>query len=156
MQHAFDYGDEVRVTRNVRNDGTFPGRETGELLIRRGSSGFVRNIGTFLQDQIIYTVHFIEQDLMVGCREEELLSIDEQWVPSVYEFRDKVSCTTPLAINGEVIIEPGQEGEVIKVLRDHPGGVAYHVRFPGRTLLVPESVLTPFEHEKRHDPEQTS
>ncbi|MEW5756116.1 MAG: nitrogen fixation protein NifZ [Pseudomonadota bacterium] len=139
--HAFDYGDQVRVIRNVRNDGTFPGRDIGELLIRRGSSGYVRNIGTFLQDQIIYTVHFLEQDLMVGCREEELISIDEYWVPNVFEFRDKVACKMPLAINGEVIVDTGQEGQVIKVLRDHPGGVAYHVHFSGHTLVVPEAAL---------------
>lgn len=153
---AFDYGDGVRVTRNVRNDGTFPGRDIGELLIRRGSSGFVRNIGTFLQDQVIYTVHFIEQDLLVGCREEELISIDEPWVPSAFEFRDKVTCKLPLAIHGEVIVEPGQEGEVIKVMRDHPGGVAYHVRFPGRTLLIPETALQSIEQEDGDEPQQAS
>ena len=40
----------------------------------------------------------------------------------------------------------GDEGEVIKVLRDETivetfGTVAYHVRFPGRTLQVPEMAL---------------
>ncbi len=152
----YDFGDEVRVTRNVRNDGTFPGRDTGALLIRRGSSGFVRNIGTFLQDQIIYTVHFIEQDLMVGCREEELISIAAPWVPSAFEFRDWVTCKMPLAIQGEVIVAPGQEGEVIKVLRDYPGGVAYHVRFPGRTLLIPETALQSIEKEDGDEPQQAS
>ena len=37
----FEYGDEVRVIRNVRNDGTYPGMDTGSLLIRRGSVGCV-------------------------------------------------------------------------------------------------------------------
>ncbi len=147
MKHEFDYGDEVRVVRNVRNDGTFPGTDIGDLLIRRGSCGYVRNIGTFLQDQTIYTVHFIEEDLMIGCREEELIRIDELWVPSLFEFREKVTCKVPLAINGEVIVEPGQQGEVIKVLRDHPGGCAYHVRFPGRTLLIPENSLEHYEED---------
>ena len=68
----FEYGDEVRVTRNVRNDGTFPGAEVGELLIRRGSTGFVRDVGTFLQDQVVYSVHFVDADRLVGCREQEL------------------------------------------------------------------------------------
>ena len=27
----FEYGDEVRVVRNVRNDGTYPGMDTGTL-----------------------------------------------------------------------------------------------------------------------------
>ena len=79
MLPKFEYGSAVRVTRNVRNDGTFPGFPTGALLVRRGSVGFVRDVGTFLQDQIVYTVHFLEDDRIVGCREEELLSWDEPW-----------------------------------------------------------------------------
>jgi len=141
MRPRFDYGDEVRATRNVRNDGTYPGLDTGQLLVRRGSTGYVRDVGTFLQDQIIYTVHFVDQDRVIGCREEELISIDEHWVESRFEFRDRVKSLIPLAINGEVIVAEGDGGEVLKVLRDAPGGVAYHVRFPGRTLQVPEAAL---------------
>lgn len=142
MKPRFDFGDEVRVTRNVRNDGTYPGVETGELLIRRGSIGHVQNVGTYLQEYIIYSVHFMEQDLLVGCKEDEVIPADAPWNPSIFEFRDKVKPSVPLSINGEVIAEPDTEGEVLKVLRDHPGGVAYHVRFSGRTLLVPETALT--------------
>lgn len=141
MKPEFDYGDVVRVIRNVRNDGTFPGSDIGNLLIRRGSLGYVRNIGTFLQDQIIYSVHFADEDLLVGCREEELIGEHVPWNPSLFEFRDKVVSKIPLSINGEIIVAQGDEGEIIKVLRDMPGGVHYHVRFPGRTLQVPESAL---------------
>ena len=141
MKPNYNYGDVVRVTRNVRNDGTFPGSETGDLLIRRGSMGHVRNIGTFLQDQIIYSVHFTDDDRLVGCREEELIGEHDPWVPSRFEFRDKVVSRIPFAINGEIIVEKGVEAEVIKVLRDIPGEVQYHVRFPGRTLQAPESSL---------------
>lgn len=141
MKPSFSYGDIVRVTRNVRNDGTFPGAEIGDMLIRRGSMGHVRNIGTYLQDQIIYSVHFTDEDLLVGCREEELIGENDPWVPSLFEYRDKVVSKIPLAVNGEVIVEQGAEAEVLKVLRDMPGGVQYHVRFPGRTLQVPESAL---------------
>lgn len=141
MKPRYDYGDEVRLTRNVRNDGTYPGMEIGDFLVRRGSIGYVQNVGTFLQDQIIYSVHFLEADKIVGCRQEELISADEAWNPSQFEFRDKVVCNRALAIGGEVLVEPDATGEVLKVLRDHPGGVQYHVRFPGRTLQVPESVL---------------
>ena len=143
MAKRFDYGDVVRVIRNVRNDGTFPGCDIGDMLIRRGSLGVVRNIGTFLQDQIIYSVHFTEEDRLVGCRDEELIGENDPWVPSRYEFRDKVTSRISLAVNGEVVAEPGMEAEVLKVLRDIPGEVHYHVRFPGRTLQVPESALQP-------------
>ena len=133
----------MRVIRNVRNDGTFPGLEMGNLLVRRGSVGYVKDVGSYLQDQLIYSVHFFEDNRMVGCREEELQLESDPWNPSRFEYHDKVTPSVPLAINGEIIAQPGSVGEIQKVLRDIPGGVAYHVRFPGRTLQVPEHVLDP-------------
>lgn len=147
MKPLFKYGDEVRVIRNVRNDGTYPGIDTGAPLITRGSVGFVQNIGTYLQDYTIYSVHFMEQDLLVGCKEEEVIAADAPWIPSLYEFRDKVESNIPLGINGEVIVNPGDVGEVLKVVREEEG-VIYHVRFPGRTLLVPEKALRSHAAEK--------
>jgi nitrogen fixation protein NifZ len=144
----YEYGDEVRVTRNIRNDGTFPGENTGTLLIRRGSVGVVRDVGTFLQDQVIYTVHFIDEDRLVGCRDKELIPSDAPWVPSRFEFGDKVKAGLTLGIEGDVVASKGDVGEIFKVVRDAPGGVAYHVRFPGRTLQVPETALEPIEVEQ--------
>lgn len=141
MLAEFDIGDEVRVVRNVRNDGTFPGMERGDLIMRRGSAGTVVDRGTFLQDQIIYTVHFLDQDRVVGCREEELIPAADPWVPSRFEFRDKVVALKSFAVDGQVVAEAGAVGEVLKVLRDAPGGVAYHVRFPGHTLMISERSL---------------
>jgi nitrogen fixation protein NifZ len=111
------------------------------LLIRRGSTGFVMNVGTFLQDQLIYTVNFLEQDKIVGFREEELIGIEEPWVPSKFESREKVRSKITLAVGGEVRATLGSEGEVLKVLRDEAGGVQYQVIFHDRVLQVPESVL---------------
>ncbi len=141
MLPKFEFGDEVRIIRNVRNDGTYPGMPVGELLIRRGSTGFVMNVGTFLQDQLIYTVNFLEQDKIVGFREEELIDINEPWVPSKFESREKVRSKITLSVGGEVRAKPGSEGEVLKVLRDEAGGVQYQVIFHDRVLQVPESVL---------------
>jgi nitrogen fixation protein NifZ len=142
MRPDFEFGDEVRVVRNVRNDGTFPGRATGTLLIRRGSTGFVRDIGTFLQDQIIYSVHFLEQDLVVGCRQEELQEAAAPWTPSRFESREKVAARVPLGMRGQVLVDPGEVGEIMRVLRDDPAGVAYQVHFHDRpTIQVPESAL---------------
>lgn len=146
-EERFDFGEPVRLTRNVRNDGTYPGMAIGNLLIRRGSIGNVIEMGTFLQDQVIYTVHFLDQGRMVGCRAEELIPADAPWNPSRFEFRDKVISTIRLAINGEVVVEPNAEGEILKVLRDTQP-VLYHVRFPGRTLQVPESVLEPADADR--------
>jgi nitrogen fixation protein NifZ len=139
----YDYGDAVRVIRNLRNDGTYPGLDVGAPLMRRGSVGHVVNLGTFLQDQIIYSVHFLDRQRIVGCREEELIPADAPWTPSRFEFRDKVASRVRLAIAGEVIVEPGARGEIIKVLRDAPDNVQYHVMFPNRVLQVPESALAP-------------
>lgn len=141
----FDYGQEVRVIRNIRNDGTYPGEKTGNLLVRRGSVGYVRSRGTFLQDQVIYEVHFIAEGKVIGCREEELIDAEEEWIPSRFEFREQVKAAKRLSANGEILVEIGDVGQIIKVLRQHEGGVAYHVRFPGRTLLVPESSLDSVE-----------
>lgn len=153
MKPVYDFGDEVRVTRNVRNDGTYPGKEVGEFLLRRGSVGYVQNVGTYLQEYTIYSVHFVEQDILIGCKEEELIPASDPWTPSLYEFRDKVTTGKALAINGEVVVEPGLPGEILKVLRDDGPAVQYHVRFPGRTLQVPESVLIPLKETRHGDDE---
>lgn len=141
MLPKFEFGDEVRIVRNVRNDGTYPGVPTGTLLIRRGSTGFVINVGTFLQDQLIYTVNFLEQDKIVGFREEELIGIAEPWIPSKFESREKVRSKITLAVRGEVRVTPGAEGEILKVLRDENGGVQYQVIFYDHVLQVPETAL---------------
>lgn len=154
MRPRFDYGDAVRVTRNVRNDGTYPGLVMGNLLVRRGSVGYVMNVGTFLQDQLIYTVHFIDQGRIVGCREEELLGADEPWTPSKFETREKVRSVVTLAVDGEVLVPVGTEGEVMRVLRDTEQGVQYHVHFPGHVLQVPERVLARLDGEESADDEQ--
>jgi nitrogen fixation protein NifZ len=148
MRPRFEYGEDVRVIRTVRNDGTFPGRETGDVLVRAGSVGFVRNVGTFLQDQIIYAVHFVETDITVGCREEELVPADAVWVEAQFLFRDRVRPRVPLGIGGQVVVPAGEVGEVWRVFRDAPGGPAYHVLFDdGRVFRVPESALEPAEAE---------
>ncbi len=141
MLPRYDYGHAVRVVRHIRNDGTFPGIATGTLLVRRGSVGFVRNVGTFLQDQVIYEVHFLDQGRVVGCREEELIDADEEWIDSRFDTRDKVTTSHALAVGGEVVVPAGSEGQVMRVIRD-PQQVQYHVLFGSRIFSVPESSLS--------------
>ncbi|MGW8309968.1 MAG: nitrogen fixation protein NifZ [Thiogranum sp.] len=145
MRPKYHEGDAVRVTRNVRNDGTFPGMDIGTLLVRRGSVGYIRDVGTFLQDQLIYSVHFFDSSRIVGCREQELQEASAPWNPSRFEYRDRVTPRIQLGLKGTVVAAPGDPGEVEKVLRDTPGDVAYHVRFKGRTLQVPETALDPVD-----------
>lgn len=154
MDARWDYGEAVRLIRNVRNDGTYPGLDPGAPLVRRGSIGYVVDVGTFLQDQIIYSVNFLDEGRIVGCREEELIGADEPWTPSRYEFRDKVRARLALAVGGQVLIAAGDRGEVIKIIRDAPSGVAYHIHFdtlPGRVLLIPESNLESAADEEASD-----
>ncbi len=69
---AFDYGEKVRSLKNIRNDGTFPGKDIGELLCKKGEEGYVVSIGTFLQQFYIYGVEFISTGYRVGMKRKEL------------------------------------------------------------------------------------
>ena len=69
---AFDYGEKVRSLRNIRNDGTFPGKDIGELLCKKGEEGYVVSIGTFLQQFYIYGVEFVSTGYRVGMKAREL------------------------------------------------------------------------------------
>ncbi|MEB3189260.1 MAG: nitrogen fixation protein NifZ [Snowella sp.] len=68
----FEMGEKVRICKLIRNDGTFPGKEIGEHLAKKGDTGYVVGIGTFLQTYYIYAVHFIEKGYVVGCRAKEM------------------------------------------------------------------------------------
>lgn len=74
---AFEMSEKVRTKKLIRNDGTFPGKEIGETLVKKGEVGYVINIGTFLQTSYVYAVHFIERGYVVGCRKRELESAEE-------------------------------------------------------------------------------
>lgn len=68
----FEYGQKVRSLMNVRNDGTFPGKEIGDVLVKKGDVGYVAKIGTFLQQFYIYGVDFYERGYIVGMKAREL------------------------------------------------------------------------------------
>lgn len=141
MLPHFEYGESVRVIRHLRNDGTYPGMPRGALLVRRGSVGHVLDVGFFLQDQLIYTVHFLELERIVGCREEELIRGEEPWIDRRFETREWVRTRAALTVQGKVIVPFGTSGEVLKVLTFPPQCVHYHVCFLDRILQVPEELL---------------
>ncbi|NDL62957.1 nitrogen fixation protein NifZ [Acerihabitans arboris] len=142
MKPTYEFGDRVRVIRSLRNDGTFPGKARGAMLVRKGSIGYVREWGTFLQDNIIYQVHFVEEDCIVGCREHELVSGEAPWIAGQFQFGDWVSAALPLAINGEPVVTEGQVGQIMDEIRDFEP-MAYVVLFEGRLFRVPEQALAP-------------
>ncbi len=69
---AFEYGEKVRARRMVRNDGTYAGREIGDVLVTKGEEGYVATIGTFLQQYYIYGVDFVVSGTRVGMKRKEL------------------------------------------------------------------------------------
>lgn len=80
LSPVFELGDKVRVTRMIRNDGTFPGVPRGTPLLKGGEVGYVASIGTFLQNFYIYGIHFLETNSVIGCRKHELELIEEAYM----------------------------------------------------------------------------
>jgi nitrogen fixation protein NifZ len=72
----FSYGERVSARSVVRNDGTYNGRDIGEVLVHKGEIGYVININTFLQQFYIYAVDFVESGHRVGMRAKELCTLD--------------------------------------------------------------------------------
>lgn len=73
---SFMPGSKVRSTKNIKNDGTVPFREIGEVIVRKGDIGYVRDIGMFLQRYYIYAVEFVDRGSIVGMRGRELVSAE--------------------------------------------------------------------------------
>jgi nitrogen fixation protein NifZ len=72
----FDYGQRVRSRRTIRNDGTFPGRDIGDILVKKGDEGYITSIGTFLQQFYIYGVDFVAHGYRVGMKGRELEPVE--------------------------------------------------------------------------------
>lgn len=73
---VFEEGQKVRTLRDIRNDGTYPGRPVGEIMVSPGDVGYVKSIGTYLQMYYIYAVDFYERRIIVGMRAKELELVD--------------------------------------------------------------------------------
>ena len=72
----FTMGERVLSRSVIRNDGTYNGKDIGEVLVSKGEIGYVRSIGTFLQPFNIYAVEFIDSGHRVGMRAKELCTLD--------------------------------------------------------------------------------
>ncbi len=69
-------GAKVVSRKHIRNDGTYPRKDIGEIIVRKGDVGYVRDIGTFLQQFYIYAVEWVERGTIVGMRGKELAPFD--------------------------------------------------------------------------------
>lgn len=74
---TFYLGQRVRITKPIRNDGSNPFHEPNAVLVPPGAKGYVVRIGDWLQVIRIYEIHFIEEGDTYGCREAELVAIDD-------------------------------------------------------------------------------
>ncbi len=68
---AFAAREAVRALTPVKNDGTYPHRDIGEVVVRQGDVGFVHESWSFL-GQIYYTVEFFDRAVVVIMRGREL------------------------------------------------------------------------------------
>ena len=73
----FAMGERVASRSVIRNDGTYNGKDIGDVLVNKGDIGYVRSIGTFLQQFYIYAVEFVDSGHQVGMRAKELCTLDD-------------------------------------------------------------------------------
>ena len=76
----FVEGQKVELLEDVVNDGTYPHSKIGELMMPKGSIGYIKSMGEFLQVIRVYEVHFFGTDMeveIIGCREHELKAVDD-------------------------------------------------------------------------------
>lgn len=68
----FDWGQRVRATMDLVNDGSHPERADDELLVKRGETGEIVNVGTHVETEtVVYLVEFSPR-LVVGCLKSEI------------------------------------------------------------------------------------
>ena len=76
----FKEGQKVELVEDIVNDGTYPHAPIGTLMMPKGSVGYIKSMGEFLQVIRVYEVHFFGTDMeveIVGCREHELRAMDD-------------------------------------------------------------------------------
>ena len=84
-------GERVISRTVIRNDGTYNGKDIGEVLVNKGEIGFVTSIGTFLQQFYIYAVEFVDSGHRVGMRAKELCTLDHLPEEVLAQLGDKAA-----------------------------------------------------------------
>ncbi|WP_394153689.1 nitrogen fixation protein NifZ [Vibrio maritimus] len=138
----FPIGNQVRLIRNVRNDGSFTQLNKGELLAAQGDVGEVRSSGYYLQDQIVYQVFFPTRNQVVGIKQSELIDVNLEWVPCLFRSLDKARLTLALKVRDSIIAVKGDVVEVQRVFRDlDTGKLEYEIAVGGYFVKVDARVV---------------
>lgn len=87
----FKFGERVVSRTTIRNDGTFNGKDIGDVLVTKGDVGYITSIGTFLQQFYIYAVEFTAHGYKVGMRAKELMTLDNLPEDIVAQLGDRAS-----------------------------------------------------------------
>jgi nitrogen fixation protein NifZ len=102
----------------------------------------VIGLGRFLLDQLSYEFNFPDAGIEVGIRDSELITIDEPWVESRFEFKEFVITQRDLAVGGEIRVARGSRGQILKVVRD-TDPACYQVCFTDKVYQLSEAALSP-------------
>ncbi len=72
----FNWGQQVRTTQDLHNDGSYPEQPADALLAHKGDAGEVVQVGQHVASgAIVYMVAFA-LNKVVGCFETELMPLD--------------------------------------------------------------------------------
>ena len=100
---VFKYGERVVSRYTIRNDGTYCGKDIGEVLAKKGDVGFVTSIGTFLQQYYIYAVEFLGTGHRVGMRGRELVSLDNLPPHVVEVLGERIHQLAAIKVGGDSV-----------------------------------------------------
>lgn len=71
----YQWGQRVQAAVDLRNDGSYPDRAPGALLVSRGALGAIVRVGSHEETNTpVYLVEF-EAGQVVGCREQEITRV---------------------------------------------------------------------------------
>ncbi|PMH44845.1 nitrogen fixation protein NifZ [Vibrio sp. 10N.286.49.B3] len=139
----FFSGSDVRVVRNIRNDGSFKSSIKGDLLVPEGEVGIVKSYGYFLQDQVIYQIYFPNIDQVVGVRDTEVIASHLEWIPCLFRSLEMAQLTVSLKMRGEIVAEVGDLIEVKRVFRDlETGKIEYLIDLANERVWLDSKALT--------------
>lgn len=105
----FAFGERVIARSVIRNDGTYNGKDIGEVLVNKGDIGYVVSINTFLQQFYIYAVDFIETGHRVGMRAKELCTLDNLPEEVIAQLGERAAALSDLG-SGKPQAHPQESG----------------------------------------------